>query len=293
LERRSRVEEALRRRRAEELSRRGGVHLTRLFLILAVLSAGVCLAVDLKPETAEAFDRYIASTESRMQPRWSGEHFLWFEESPDIRARLLAGAVAAQPIQGNGVVTLPGGLIQDWVGAVFVPSTTLKEVLSIVQDYPRHSEMYKPDVTDVKVQSHTGDDFLIRTRVVKSKFFISDVLDIENEIHFVSLDPKRTYSHSASRRVVEIANAGKHNEHELPPGHDRGLMWRINGYWFFEESDDGVFITCESITLTRDIPFLMAKLLSPILHELPEEALKSSLEQTRKAIVNQPRLTAP
>jgi hypothetical protein len=249
--------------------------------------------VDLKPETAEAFDRYIASTESRMQPRWSGEHFLWFEESPDIRARLLAGAVAAQPIQGNGVVTLPGGLIQDWVGAVFVPSTTLKEVLSIVQDYPRHSEMYKPDVTDVKVQSHTGDDFLIRTRVVKSKFFISDVLDIENEIHFVSLDPKRTYSHSASRRVVEIANAGKHNEHELPPGHDRGLMWRINGYWFFEESDDGVFITCESITLTRDIPFLMAKLLSPILHELPEEALKSSLEQTRKAIVNQPRLTAP
>jgi hypothetical protein len=37
----------------------------------------------------------------------------------------------------------------------------------------------------------------------------------------------------------------------------------------------------------------MAKLLSPIVHELPEEALKNSLEQTRKAIVNQPKLTAP
>jgi hypothetical protein len=70
-------------------------------------------------------------------------------------------------------------------------------------------------------------------------------------------------------------------------------MWRINGYWFFAESDGGVFITCESITLTREIPFLMAKLLSPIVHELPAEALKTSLEQTRKAIVNQPRLTAP
>jgi len=25
-------------------------------------------------------------------------------------------------------------------------------------------------------------------------------------------------------------------------------MWRINGYWFFEESDGSVFITCDSIT---------------------------------------------
>ena len=227
-----------------------------------------------------------------MQPRWNGEHFLWFDDSPAIRQRLLAGEVVAQPVEGNGVATLPGGLIQDWIGAVFVPDTTLKNVLAVVQDYPRHTDIYKPDVTDVKVQSHTGGDFLIRTRVVKAKFFISDVLDIDNEIHFVSLDAKRTYSKSASHRVVEIADAGKQKEHELPPGHDRGLMWRINGYWFFEESDGGVFITCQSITLTRDIPFLMAKVLSPILHELPAEALKTSLEKTRKAIPREARLTA-
>jgi hypothetical protein len=228
-----------------------------------------------------------------MQTRWSGEHFLWFDDSPDIRLSLLAGTVAAQPVQGNGIVTLPGGLIQDWVGAVFVPNTTLPETLSVVQDYPKHAQIYKPDVTDVKVLSHVGNDFAIRTRVVKSKFFISDVVDIDNQIHFVPLDSKRIYSRSASQRVVEISNAGKLNERELPVGHDRGLVWRVNGYWFFEESDGGVFITCESVTLTREIPFLMAKLLSPIVHELPEEALKNSLEQTRKAIVNQPKLTAP
>jgi hypothetical protein len=249
--------------------------------------------VDLKTETTEAFDRYIAATEAKMQPRWSGEHFLWFDDSPAVRRRLLAGEVVTQPIEGNGIATLPGGLIQDWIGAVFVPDTTLKNVLAIVQDYPRHTEIYKPDVAEVTVQSHAGGDFLIRTRVIKAKFFISDVLAIDNEIHFVSLGPRRTYSRSASQRVVEIANAGKRNEHELPPGHDRGLMWRINGYWFFEESDGGVFITCESITLTRDIPFLMAKVLSPILHELPAEALKTSLEQTRKAIPREARLTAP
>jgi len=253
----------------------------------------VCLAVDLKPQTVEAFDRYIANTDSKMQSRWSGEHFLWFDDSPELRSRLLAGAVIAQPIHGNGVVALPGGLIQDWVGAIFVPDTTLAETLRVVQDYPQHAEMYKPDIAEVKVLSHTGDDYLIRTRIVKSKFFVSDVLVVENAIHYVTLDPKRVYSRSASQRVVEIANPGKPNEHELPPGHDRGLMWRSNGYWFFAESDGGVFITCESITLTREIPFLMSKMLGPVLHELPAEALKTSLEQTRKAIVNQPKLTAP
>jgi hypothetical protein len=255
--------------------------------------AGVCSAVELKPETIEAYDRYIANTDAKMQTRWSGEHFLWFDDSPEIRLRLLAGAVVAQPVQGNGIVTLPGGLIQDWIGAVFVPKTTLEETLRVLQDYPQHVEIYRPDVTEVRVLSHDGNDFTIRTRVVKSKFFISDVLDIVNQIHFVSLDSKRVYSRSASQRVTEIANPGKQNEHELPVGHDRGLMWRINGYWFFEESDGGVFITCDSVTLTRDIPFLMAKLLSPIVHELPAEALKNSLEQSRRAIVNQPKLTAP
>ncbi len=249
--------------------------------------------MDLKPQTAEAFDRYIAATDVRMQPRWSGEHFLWFDDSPEIRGRLLGGSVVAQPVQGNGIVNIPGGLIQDWMGAVFVPKTTLQEVLRLVQDYPQHPQIYKPDVTEVKVLSHTGQDYFIHTRVVKAKFFVSAVLNIDNQIHYVTLDSKRVYSRSASQRVVEIENPGKENERELPPGHDRGLMWRINGYWFFEESDGGVFITTESITLTRDIPFLMSKLLSPIVHELPAEALKNSLEQTRKAIVNQPKLTGP
>ena len=253
--------------------------------------AGECPAVDLKPETIEAFDRYIASTDAKMQPRWSGERFLWFEDSADIRLSLLAGAVVAKPCQGNGIVTIPGGLIQDWMGAVFVPGTTLQETLGVMQDYPQHLRIYAPDVSAVKVLSHSGNDFAVRTRAVRSKFFISDVLDIDNQIHWVSLDSKRVYSRSASQRVVEINNAGKQNERALPAGHDRGLMWRINGYWFFEESDGGVFIACESVTLTRDIPFLVAKVLGPIVHELPAEALKTSLEQTRKAILHQPRLT--
>ena len=247
----------------------------------------------MKPKTVEAYDGYIQATDAKMQPRWSGEHFLWFDDSPEIRGHLLGGGIVAQPIHGNGVVPLPGGLIQDWIGAVFVPQATLEETLRVVEDYPQHPQIYKPDIASVQVLSHTGGDYLIRSRIVKSKFFISDVLDIENAIHYVTLDAKRVYSRSATRRIVEISNPGKPNEKELEPGHDRGLLWRSTGYWFFAESDGGVFIATESITLTREVPFLLNKVLGPILHELPAEALKTSLDQTRKAILNQPRLTAP
>jgi hypothetical protein len=244
-----------------------------------------CFAVELKPETIEEFNRYIAAAEARLEPSFRGEHFLWFDRSPELRQRLLSGAIITQPSLGNGIIAIKGGLIQDQIGAVFIPHATLKGVLAIVQDYDRHTEVYKPDMIEAKLQSRKGNDFLVHARVVKAKFFLSDVLDIDNEIHFAPLDAKRVYSRSASKRVAEVTNLGKRNEHELPVGDDRGLMWRIYGYWFFEEADGGVYVTCESITLTRDIPFVMAKLLSPIIHDLPAEALRTSLEQTRRAVV--------
>lgn len=70
---------------------------------------------------------------------------------------------------------------------------------------------------------------------------------------------------------------------ELPVGKDRGLLWRLYGYWFFEERDGGVYIACESVTLTRDIPFALKKLLGPVINEMPGDSIRTSLTQTRKA----------
>ena len=56
-----------------------------------------------------------------------------------------------------------------------------------------------------------------------------------------------------STRIQELVNPGKSNEHLLPEGHDRGLLWRLYGYWFYEERDGGVYVECESLSLTRDV----------------------------------------
>jgi hypothetical protein len=253
------------------------------FIALA-LTARVCFAVDLTPATVDAFDRYIAATEERLEPRFRGQNFLWDSETEAWRQQLRRGTVIVQPTQGNGVVPVKGGLIQDWAGAVFIPDSSLKRALSVVQDYRHHRDFYRPEVADAKIRSRTGDDFQVYMRIVKAKFLLSDVLNSEHDIRFTRLDPHRVYSRASSRRIAEVSDAGKPGEHELAVGKDRGFLWRIYGYWFFEERDGGVYISCQSITLTRDLPFALGKILGPIIRDLPGESVRNSLEQTRNAI---------
>src|SRR5260370_11571925 len=152
--------------------------------------------------------------------------------------------------------------------------------MDVVQDYQRHNIIYKPEVAAARILSRHGDDFKVYLRIVKAKFFISAVLNSEHEIHFVQLDPKHIYSRSSSTRISEVSDPGKPNEHELPSGKDRGLLWRMNGYWFFEERDGGVYVESEAVSLSRDVPLGMGNMLGPILHSVPGESLRNNLEKT-------------
>ena len=264
----------------------------RVLAALLLITSVRVWAAELRKETVDAFDHYVADLEARLEHRWRGDSFLWSDSLPQ-RDQLALGVTLIQPALGNGNIEIKGGMIQDWIGAILIPSANLPSVLAIAQDYQHHNEIYKPEIVSTLVRSHTGNDFAVYMRIVKSKLFLSDVLNTEHEIHFVAIDPKRVYSRAYSTRIAEVIAAGKPSERELPVGKDRGLLWRMYGYWFFEEREGGVVVECESVTLTRDVPFGMGKLLSPIIHELPSESLRKGLESTRKAALNWPDAKFP
>ena len=255
-----------------------------LVAILLITSVSI-RAAELRKETVDAFDRYVADLESRLERRWHGDGFLWSDSLPQ-HDQLARGTTLIEPALGHGNTEIKGGMIQDWIGAIFIPSASLPAVLRVAQDYQHHNEIYKPEIASALVRSHVGNDFAVYMRIVKSKLFLSDVLNTEHEIHFAQVDPKRVYSRAYSTRIAEVSDPGKPGERELPIGKDRGLLWRMYGYWFFEERDGGVIVECESVTLTRDVPFGMGKLLSPIIRELPVESLRKGLESTRVAVLN-------
>ena len=123
----------------------------------------------------------------------------------------------------------------------------------MVQDYDHHKDVYKPEVIDSRVISHTGNDFRIYLRLLKKKV-ITVVLDTEHEVQYTPVDRTRWRSVSRTTKIAEVKNAGKPDEREMPPGTGEGFLWKLNSYWRFEERDGGTWMECEAVSLTRDVP---------------------------------------
>jgi hypothetical protein len=51
------------------------------------------------------------------------------------------------------------------------------------------------------------------------------------------------------------------------------------------ERDGGVYVECEAISLTRDVPLGLGWLINPIIRSLPRESLTGMLRNTRQAMV--------
>jgi hypothetical protein len=241
------------------------------------------LRTELKPRTVEAFEAYMRTADARL-PQPSLGPFLWADASPDRKRQLLQGKVLVAPWTGKGEVEIKNGLVHDWVGSVFPPGVPVDRVVGKVQDYDRHKEFYKPEVLDSKLEDRDGDVFHIFLRLVKKKV-ITVTLNTHHEVRYSRLDANRWYSRSATTRISEVENAGEKNEREMIPGQDNGFLWRLNSVWRFEQRDGGVYVECEAISLTRDVPTGLGWLVDPIVRSLPHESLESTLQATRKMVL--------
>ncbi len=255
--------------------------------VLAILTLGLACAAaaaELKPETLQAFDRYVRAAEARISDQVAGKSsFLWTDESRPRLDQVRGGQVAAQTWNGRGEVQIPDGLIHDWIGAVFVPGATLEQTLALVRNYDNHYRLYQPEVIDSKTLAHNQDHYKIYLRLLKKKV-LTVVLNTEHDVQYFPIDRTRCHSRSYSTRIAQVDNPGRTNERELPVGNDNGFLWRLYSYWRFQERDGGVYLECEAISLTRDIPTGLGWLVEPVIRDLPKESLVRTLTATRRAL---------
>jgi len=240
--------------------------------------------IQLKPPTLEAFDAYTLEAETAMeQSMHAGSPFLWSDRDPGTAREVSNGRIVAQIWKGRAPVSVPSGLIHDWVGAASIPATTVKETLALIQDYDNHKSVYKPEVIASRVLSHHDNDFQIYLRLLKKKI-VTVVLDTDHAVHYHSLDSSHWFCRSRTTRVAEVENAGSASEKVLPPDTGYGFLRRLNSYWRFQERDGGVVVECRAISLTRDVPFGLGWAIEPIIQNLPKESLAHTLEATRQAL---------
>lgn len=249
-----------------------------------LLALTPCSAVELKPRTVEAFEVYVREAERRIDERVHGRRsFLWADESAERKAAVRASVVVGAPSE-RSLHSVPDGLIHHWIGAAFLPGASVPTTLALLQDYDNHARIYAPEVAASKLLNRTGNDFRIYYRLLKRKV-ITVVLSTEHDVRYVRLDDKRWHSRSHTTKIAEVEYAGKASEREMPVGNDNGFLWRLHSYWRFAEREGGVWIECEAISLTRDIPTGLGWLVKPVIQDLPRESLTATLQNTYNAIV--------
>lgn len=262
--------------------------------MLPLVPAAPVHAADLSANASAAFDRYARLTEARLDKEMAGAlPFLWIDQLPDDRraqaqATLRRGEIVVSRLQtrdGDGAVRFPDALSHHWIGTVLVPGARLDDVVRLMQNYDRYQAVYRPTVRRSKTLSGEGAHFTVSLQLFMKKI-ISVVLNTESDVRYIPVTPKRMQVRSASTRIAEVADADTPRQREEPAGHDSGFLWRFNNYCAIEERADGTVVQCESLSLSRDIPFGLGWLIGPLVTDVPRESLEFTLGTMRKTLAS-------
>jgi hypothetical protein len=242
-----------------------------VFLPFAVQQAN---GATLDAGTLRVWDKYVALTEARIARDTENPSRFLNMNSTAVRKLLKSGEVY---IQRGQVAVADGdefgsanGMIHHWAGSVFVPGVSLEQLLNWIQDYDHH-HLYFREVEESKLLSRDGDTFEIFLRLTKTKI-ITVRYDTSHAVTYRRHSPTRASSRSVATRINEIENSGS----------DHGFLWRLNSYWRFSEEDGGVYVECESISLSRSIPFGLGWLINNYVDSVPRESLRNTLLSIRE-----------
>ena len=260
-------------------------------ILLCVMVCRVAQAVPasfalLMPDTLAAWEAYLNPFEAILRnPVEATAPFLLVDEDPRRKSEAARGKVAIWPGKRGATVAVPHGLIHDWLGAVFVPRATLKDVWAVARNYEKFPDWYGPTIVQGRrlASLPEGDGEVSSIRYVRRVMFVTATLDVDFENRYVQMSPLRWYSVSRSIRMRE-KDESKNADGPSRPEQGDGYVWRIYTFTRYEETDGGVYLEQESLALSRPIPASLHWLIDPVVRRLAKDLLEKSLTQTREAV---------
>ena len=281
-------------RRGRTIRPRGEFVQQKLRVATWLLCGAACSpAAHLTAPAQQAFEAYVANVEKRL----AGQHAnpdtylaVLSVEGPavDAERRLRSGAVRIEPVNG-GTWEAGGALMHHWRATTFVPGVRAGEMLALLRDLNHLSRYYTPQIVSSRALAGKGTS-LIR---FKKQKIVTVVLDGEFRGSNELTDDTHGYSVSRSVHIWQVDEPGTAREHRRPEGDDDGFLWRLNSYWSFLQTQDGLLIECEAVSLTRNVPLGLGWLITPIIESLPQESLEFTLKQTKSALMASAREESP
>lgn len=260
-------------------------------VLLFITGSVASNAAELNRETLARWNEYVEAQTARLAESSRAGSFLWSDRSADRIRRLHNGEILAAPMGDNPKV-IPNALIHHWIGAIFLPDTTLDNVVTLVRDYGRYREFYAPAVVDSKLLRHVDTEDSFSLRMLNKAALASIALSVDFESSYTRLSDDRMYSVGYSTRIREIERYGQTDQHEMPPDTGHGFIWRLYNVARFEQRDGGVFVELEAVALSRDIPAALRWVVNPVVRRVSKSSMLVSLQKTQEAVVSSDQLAS-
>lgn len=219
---------------------------------IALTLASPSAAAAAPPRAAvEAWDRYVAQTEARLE-----------------QGRGATRGTPGDALSAHGEsVGVPSGTISCWRGSVLIRGVTLDRLL----DGLVHPGTPPPqdDVLSSRVLSRGDNSLRVYIRLAR-RAIVTVSYDTEHEMTFTRRSPTLATARSVATKIEEVG------------GTDHGFLWRLHSYWRYEQTRDGVLVELDSLTLSRDIPSFVRAMASPLVNRVARESTHRTLDALRR-----------
>ncbi len=249
-----------------------------VFLAAAITlaSAWTADAAVLEARTVQSWNEYVRATESRVEREEADSDS--DRPGPEEWRRLRAGELTIaerRTTRADGTeIAIAGGAVHHWVARVYLPAVRLSTLLAELEA-PTNRRWVPAEVKRMSVVP-AGDGLRVRMRVERDSL-VDVTYDIDHRVRYTRHTPGHATSRSASVRIVQVENPGTSAERALAEGDDLGFLWRLNAYWRYSQVGDGVLVECESLALSRSVPFVVRGLAEPLIDRVSRESLANTM----------------
>jgi putative flippase GtrA len=254
-------------------------------LLMLSLAPGTAAAGPASP-TLAAWRTYEAQLETAYASAPSapaGRFFVHDRVSlaPGWRQSVVQGTPSIVKIDASPV---DDGKIHHWVGALFVPGLTVDAAIERIEGAAgRESQSYQ-DVLASRLIERIGDHVRVFMKL-RRESVITVTYNTEHVVDYYRVTPTRALVRSVAARIAELADAGTPREREKAPSDDSGFLWRLNAYWRYEAVPGGVIVECESVSLSRQVPFLIRAVANPVVDRIARESLNRTLTSLKGVLM--------
>ena len=259
-------------------------------IVLAMgLAGSPVMGAELQKKTLTAWEEYVRLTEERIQEELnSSSGFLAqdFQSVPKAqmeRDAVLSGKILVEKMKTlnprGRKIKVPAGTLHHWRGSVFIPDVDLETVLAQVRNPARQKDLQE-DVLESRILEENDDSLRLYLKLVRSKI-VTVTYNTEHLIKYQGHGEGLASSQSIATKIAELEDAGTPSEREKPEGKDHGFLWKLNSYWRYQQVDGGVLVECESLTLSRGVPVILAPFVKPIITGVARESMQRTLSSMR------------